>query len=328
MQINLNIIAYNNYVDSALAIVLDIFRMANVVLSNRNKELRFKTNIVGVDEDIIVSKSGMRIAADLGIESLSTCHAVLFSGPWVESGKEIDAVHEEQAAKKIIQKLRQADWGETILAASCSDVAFLAASGLLNGHQATTNWWLASYFKQKWPLVSFSTREILVQSDNIITAGAVFSQINLSLRILSHFGTERLSKECANLLLLRQFKYQTDHIDIRHLSASDDIVLRAEKWVRINLSRKFEIGELTNFLGIGSRTFSRRLKQCLGMTPIAFVQRMRVERAIELLKTTELTIQEISFAVGYNNVGSLSKLLKKQTSKTAGALRGIESKNR
>ena len=51
--------------------------------------------------------------------------------------------------------------------------------------------------------------------------------------------------------------------------------------------------------GLAGRTFKRRFKAATGWTPIAYVQRVRVERAKRLLETTGDPIEDISWAVGY-----------------------------
>ena len=58
-----------------------------------------------------------------------------------------------------------------------------------------------------------------------------------------------------------------------------------------------------------------------GLTPIAYVQRIRVERAKRLLETTDGSIEEISWAVGYEDPASFQRLFKRLTGLTPGAYR-------
>lgn len=324
MQIDLAIIINENFTDSSLAIILDIFRTANVICQRRGEDFRFQINIVAAEKSMVTSKYGMKIQPDLSIDQLTSCHAVFLPGTWIEQGDEFEPLLAQAAAQKIVEKLERTKWGDTILAASCSGVGFLAESGLLNAQPATVSWWMAAYSKKRWPKVLFDSQNMLQKSGNIITAGAVFSQIDLSLHLLAHFGGNRLAKECSNILLLRQRDSQTASIELQYLSASDNVISKAERWVSENINRQFDMLELTDHLGVGSRTFARRLKQCLDLTPIGFVQRMRVEKAVALLKVSEASIEQISFQVGYHNASSLAKLIKKQTGQTAGSLRGTK----
>lgn len=321
MQINLNIFVNDNFTDSSLTIILDIFRTANILCERQGKALRFEISIVALSQKMVTSKFGLKLQPDKTIEELSNCDVLFLPGTWVESAAEIEDLLTKPDERKIISKMKQVEWGNTIVAASCSGVVFLAECGLLNSKPAIISWWLASYVKKRWPRVDFSSQNMVLQSGNIITAGAAFSQIDLSLHILGHFGGTRLVKECSNILLLRERPSQTDEINLKYLSANDNVISKAERWVSQNISRQFEMAELTTHLGIGSRTFARRLQDCLSLTPIQFVQRMRVEKALALLQVSNISLEEISHLVGYNNPASLAKLIKKQTGKTASSLR-------
>ena len=73
--------------------------------------------------------------------------------------------------------------------------------------------------------------------------------------------------------------------------------------------------------GLAPRTFKRRFTAATGHTPIAYVQRTRVERAKRLLETTDQPIEEISWAVGYEDPASFRRLFKRLTGLTPGAYR-------
>lgn len=63
------------------------------------------------------------------------------------------------------------------------------------------------------------------------------------------------------------------------------------------------------------------LQAATGDTPIAYVQRIRVERAMRMLETTDEPIDEISWAVGYEDPASFRRLFKRLAGVTPGAYR-------
>ena len=73
--------------------------------------------------------------------------------------------------------------------------------------------------------------------------------------------------------------------------------------------------------GLAARTFKRRFKTATGSTPIAYVQRVRVERAKRLLETTGDPIKGTSWAVGYADTASFRRLFKRVTGLTPGEYR-------
>jgi AraC-like DNA-binding protein len=53
---------------------------------------------------------------------------------------------------------------------------------------------------------------------------------------------------------------------------------------------------------LAPRTFLRRFKTATGETPLAYLQRLRTEAAKRMLEEDRLTVQEVSLAVGYEDV--------------------------
>ena len=78
---------------------------------------------------------------------------------------------------------------------------------------------------------------------------------------------------------------------------------------------------MTRTSGLATRTFKRRFNAATGETPISYVQRLRVERAKRLLESTTQPIEEISWAVGYEDPASFRRLFKRLTALTAGEYR-------
>lgn len=66
-------------------------------------------------------------------------------------------------------------------------------------------------------------------------------------------------------------------------------------------SEELRIEQVAESLGLSARTFSRKFKKISGRTPSEFIKEVRFEQAGRLLKTTDLTVQEIMYRVGISN---------------------------
>jgi transcriptional regulator GlxA family with amidase domain len=97
-----------------------------------------------------------------------------------------------------------------------------------------------------------------------------------------------------------------------HLAHSDPIVQRFDAWVRARLSRGFSLEEVARAVGTSKRTLARRVQHVLGTSPLAYSQRVRVERAVHLLKTTTFSVDEIAARVGYADGATLHSLLRRR----------------
>ncbi|MFZ7127353.1 MAG: helix-turn-helix domain-containing protein [Desulfobacterales bacterium] len=72
---------------------------------------------------------------------------------------------------------------------------------------------------------------------------------------------------------------------------------------------------------IAGRTFKRRFKKATGLTPIAYVQRLRVEDAKRRLERTQTPVEEISWKVGYEDPAFFRRLFRRTTGLSPGAYR-------
>ena len=99
--------------------------------------------------------------------------------------------------------------------------------------------------------------------------------------------------------------------DDRRLVAADEPVRRAQAWARDRLEAGLTVDDLAAAAGLAPRTFSRRIERVTGLSPVRFLQRLRVERAVELIETTRLPFEEIARQVGYAEPSTLRRLLRK-----------------
>lgn len=77
------------------------------------------------------------------------------------------------------------------------------------------------------------------------------------------------------------------------------VLKRISEHIEGNLERRINIESLAGVAGLSLFHFARAFKQSAGVTPHEFVTRRRIERAIDLLVSTELPLSEIAIAAGF-----------------------------
>lgn len=197
------------------------------------------------------------------------------------------------------------------VAASCASTFLLAEAGILDGRRATTTWWLAPIFRQRYPSVDLVTDRIVVDDWPAATAGAALAQMDLMLAIVARSAGGGLARACANYLLLEERRSQAPFMAVGYLARQDPKIARAESWIRKNVARDFAMDELAQSVALSPRTFARRISAVCGVTPIQFVQRIRIEIARHLLETTRLPVDEIARRVGYAEASTLRRLMRR-----------------
>ena len=70
------------------------------------------------------------------------------------------------------------------MTAACVGTFVMAESGLLDHHRATTTWWLAPLFRQRYPNVALDDANMVVKSGRYVTAGAALGHMDLALWLI------------------------------------------------------------------------------------------------------------------------------------------------
>jgi transcriptional regulator GlxA family with amidase domain len=204
------------------------------------------------------------------------------------------------------------DWNRTsgLLSAACIGTFVMAESGLLDGQTATTTWWLAPLFRQRYPSVRLDESTMIVRSGHFVTAGAALSHMDLALWLIRSVSPQ-LAMLTAKYLIVDSRPSQSAYALSDHLVHSDPMVQKFETWARSRIRHRFSLDEAARAVGASKRTLSRRMQDVLGRSPLEYVQRLRVERAVHLLKTSRAGVDEIAQQVGYADGATLRTLLRR-----------------
>jgi AraC-like DNA-binding protein len=87
---------------------------------------------------------------------------------------------------------------------------------------------------------------------------------------------------------------------------------RVHDLIRACLDQELTLEDLSIDAGISSWHLLRTFRQAFGETPHAFLTRMRLERARQLLTTSQRSVTEICFDVGFTSLGSFSTLFRRE----------------
>jgi len=215
--------------------------------------------------------------------------------------------------------------GSTIYTA-CSGSVLLAATGLLDGRDATSHWGYQDLFRTSFPTVRFNPAPNLVLADaggRIVTAGGTTSWHDLALHIIARHCSPGEALRISKVYLLKwhdegQLPFASL---IRRQSHADSVVRRAEDWLTEHYHEPHSVAAVVDACGIPERSLKRRFKAATGTTLIAHVQNLRVEEAKRLLETQSLSADEIAAEVGYDNPTFFRRLFKRSTGLTPGAYR-------
>ncbi|MEO6363226.1 MAG: helix-turn-helix domain-containing protein [Caldimonas sp.] len=209
--------------------------------------------------------------------------------------------------------------GATI-GAACTGTFVLAESALLDDQRATTSWWLAPLFRRRYPRVVLDESRMLVSASGVTTAGAAMAHLDLALSVV-RARSPALAALAARYLLVEARGSQAEFVIPDHLAHADPVVMRFEVWARRELAHGFSLTEAARSVGASERTLARRLRSVLGKTPLSYVQDLRVERAVHLLRTGNDSVDRIAAQIGYADGVTLRALLRRRLGRGVRELR-------
>jgi transcriptional regulator GlxA family with amidase domain len=307
MTINVAVLELEKCMASSAAITHDVMATANRIGTRKG---------VAPFEVTTVRCRPRRSSTDLrGVD------LVIVPGLGTPTAAELETRLKSPMCRRAVDLLHGAHARGAMLAASCASTFLLAETGLLDGRRATTTWWFAPLFRRRYPAVELMKEQMVVADWPIATGGAAMAQMDLMLAVVGRFAGPSLAKACANYLLLDGRRSQAPFMAINYLASQDPKMAKAEKWARDNIARDFSVEELAGAVALAPRTFARRVAATCGLSPIQFVQRIRLETARFLLETTRLPVDEIARKVGYAEPSTLRRLIRRDTKHPPGHFR-------
>lgn len=318
----LQVLALDGVFDTGLAAVLDAFSTANELAALLLPDAaRFEVAVVGMRREVRTSQGfavPVAAIADPAAADWLVVPAIGYKMPdaLVPALGRAD-VREAGAA------LREGAAAGVPIAAACIGTFVLAESGLLDRHKATTTWWLAPLFRQRYPTVLLEDARMLVKSGAFVTAGAALSHMDLALWLVRQASPE-LAALVARYLIVDQRPAQSAYALADHLAHADPVVERFERWARARLAEGFSLDAAASAVGASKRTLARRTRQVLGKSPLSYFQDLRVERAVHLLRTSDRSLEQIAEMVGYADGVTLRALLRRRLGRGVRELRPSE----
>ncbi|WP_394781138.1 GlxA family transcriptional regulator [Undibacterium sp.] len=306
--------------DTGLSTLLDTFSIANELagLGGGDASCKFDVQLVAVRKRVRTSQ-GLTIPVQAAA-GLPRPDVVLVPAMGAKMPDQVRAALQcKEVADLGKQMQRWADEG-ALLAAACTGTFVMAQAGLLDGHTATTSWWLAPLFRELFPEVKLDEAHMLVNSSSRVTAGAALGHLDLALWLVRSLSPA-LAAMAARYLVIEPRPSQAAFVIPDHLAHADPVVERFEQWARGKLAQGFSLSEAAIATGASERTLARRLHAVLGKTPLSYFQDLRVEKAVHLLQTSSASIDQIAAQVGYADGVTLRTLLRKKIGRGVRELR-------
>ncbi|MCP4119470.1 MAG: helix-turn-helix domain-containing protein [Desulfobacteraceae bacterium] len=310
-MVNFTFLAEHDCLSSGISGTIDALSIANMFWQymEGHETPLFTTQVVTPDGKPVTTNGRIVLNPDHAMEEIQTTDMIIipaFFMPFDLNGPRADMI---------------CDWLKhhyskgTRISSTCTGTFLLARSGLLDGKIATTNWMFAGFFKKRFPGVDLRVDHIFTEDSGIYCTGAATAFMDLCLHFIEVYGSNRLARRCSKSLLVDhertdQTPYMVHDFGKNH---GDDTILKSQQIMEEHFTEKISIDTLSKDLGLSPRHFKRRFKKATGENPLTYLQLLRIENAKRELETTQKTVNEITWGVGYEDINSFRKLFRKHT---------------
>ena len=99
---------------------------------------------------------------------------------------------------------------------------------------------------------------------------------------------------------------------------ADDVIDRCVAYIDSHYAEIRGIADLSAMCGYGETAFRKRFKESMGMSPVHYINAVKIERACRMLVSSETTVNGICEFLGFYDVAYFHKVFKRYTGKTPG----------
>tara|TARA_R110002072_G_scaffold303107_2_gene493783 strand:+ start:53900 stop:54895 length:996 start_codon:yes stop_codon:yes gene_type:complete len=318
---HISILALPQALASSMAIPLEMLSAADTIHSlqqhQRSRTLQLQT--VGETPDPITVTGGMTLVPSATLQAVGHTDMVFIPALW---GNPRAVLASQRTTLQWLQ--RQYSQG-AIFCSVGSGSYLLAEAGLLNGKPATTHWRYFDDFAKRYPDVKLQRKRFITHGDRLYCTGSVNAVRDIMLHFVELLFNSAVADEVARHFT-HELKRSYESLLLgteQHNSHHDELIIKVQEWMQKHYQRSIRMADLAASYGLNMRTFNRRFRLAANKTPTEYLQEVRINQARELLKHSNLSITEIGFAVGYQDVSYFTGLFRRLHDVTPNAYRRL-----
>jgi transcriptional regulator GlxA family with amidase domain len=228
----------------------------------------------------------------------------------------------------LVAAVRRAHDRGVRIVALCSGAYVLAAAGILTGRRATTHWMNTDDFARRYPQVEVDPSALYIDEGNVLTSAGTGAVVDMCLHLVRRDHGAAVANEVARRMVVPphreggQSQYAAGRAAARiggPSSGAGDVsgtggLAAVQHWARERLHEPLTIALLARQAHLSERTFARRFRDTLGITPLQWLLQERVRLAQELLETTDEPVETVAHRTGFGTAANLRHHFRRITS--------------
>jgi transcriptional regulator GlxA family with amidase domain len=277
---------------------LDVFAEANSFLREQD---RYEVSLVGLSSGVVSCSNGMQLTVPIGYQDFAgDSDLVLIAG-----GPQLPNFAPDSA---FLAWLRGTAAKSRRYGSVCTGAFILGKAGLLDGKEATTHWSDARRLADEFPLAKVLPDKIFIRDGALFTSAGVTAGIDLCLALVAEdFGRELAVRVAKRLVVYMQREGGQSQYSpyMAQEQEEDSVIARVRQYVKDHITETPSIEELASSILVSRRTFSRIFAKSANMTPLAFVEQVRIDVARGLLEETDAPLKTVAYRSGFRSSGHM-----------------------
>ncbi|NEC68547.1 helix-turn-helix domain-containing protein [Streptomyces sp. SID9727] len=241
-----------------------------------------------------------------GPEALATADTVV-----VPASYELGPVHTEGRLTDELAAAFAYIRPGTRMVSICTGSYVLAAAGYLDGRPATTHWASADHFQRLFPGVRVDPDVLFIDDGDVLTSAGVAAGIDLCLHMVRRDHGTAVANDVARRTVVPPHRDggQAQYIQRPVPDTQFATTTTARAWALARLERPILLRDMAQQESMSVRTFTRRFREEVGVSPVQWLTRQRVELARRLLESTDLSVDQVARDAGFGTSTSLRQHL-------------------
>ena len=281
---------------------------------------RIQPSLVARSTDRLQASNGTWLEPDFAFEDFGQPDIVCVPDLFIAPQESLEGRYDPE-----IDWLRRWYRDGAVIGTACAGSLLLAEAGLLNGLDAASHWGYCDIMAERYPDVRVQPSRALVitgDAQRIVMAGGGSTWHDMALYLIARLlGIEEAMRVARVYLIDWHHVGQQPFASLsRTRQVEDAVIARCQEWIAQNYDHESPVAAMTKHSGLAERSFKRRFARATGMTPIKYVQTLRLEDAKHVLETTDIPVEAVAHEVGYEDPSYFGRLFKKTVGPNAGAV--------
>lgn len=188
----------------------------------------------------------------------------------------------------------------------CSGAFLLGGLGLLDGKKATTHWAFESQFRARFPNVNYVSNVLYVFDGQYGCSAGSAAGLDLGLAVIRQDFGYAIANQVAKRLVVSAHRTggQAQFVDTPMLHVPNQFS-ESLQWAKANLRQPITIDLMAQKANMSRRTFDRKFRASMSLTPQEWLVIQRTELAKGLLESESHNIEQLAVQAGFNNAESM-----------------------